>query len=167
LTARTDIPPDELSFFASRLLVFLTSCEERRLLAQGLTRSLVAMKAEIASTRTVGNVLIQLLLNLLTPEETADRILNGPTNEVWIHPWLSYLTEQGVALHNHAEFVSLQFDGRRLTGATVAMNGREHQVRGDYYIAAVPVEVMACKASALARKAPSLAHLDKLEVEWI
>ena len=70
------IPPDEAAFFAKRLLVFLTSSEERRfgqwehtswwdfvravsrsdeyrkLLATGLTRTTVAAKETVASTRT-------------------------------------------------------------------------------------------------------------------
>ena len=68
------VPPDELSFFVSRLLMVATSCPERRLaeyeniawwdfiaaarmskayqayLGQGVTRSMVAMRAEESST---------------------------------------------------------------------------------------------------------------------
>ena len=84
------VPDDEVLFFVDRLLVLLTSCPERRLaeyekipwwtfvgadtrsrdyqtlLAEGLTRSLVAMRAEDGSTRTVGYMLLQLLFGLLT-----------------------------------------------------------------------------------------------------
>src|SRR6266853_1984672 len=79
------VPLDELNFFISRLLMGATSCAERRLgeyeniawwdfiaaprmskvyqvyLGQGLTRSLVAMRAEESSTRTVGVTQLQLL----------------------------------------------------------------------------------------------------------
>src|SRR3954468_23727223 len=72
------VPPQELAFFVERILVFLTSCDERRfgqwefvswwdflkaetkskeyqhVLAAGLTRNLVAAKETVASTRTIG-----------------------------------------------------------------------------------------------------------------
>jgi len=100
------IPPAETTFFVDRLLVLLTTCPERRLeyentawwdfidarnksieyqhyLGQGLTRSLVAMRAEVSSLRTVGYILVQLLQGLLTPHGF-DRLLNRPTNDAWI-----------------------------------------------------------------------------------
>jgi uncharacterized protein with NAD-binding domain and iron-sulfur cluster len=64
----------------------------RHLLVVGVTRNLVASKAEKANARTVGQVGIQLLLDLLTGARETDRILDGPTNDVWIDPWVSHLT---------------------------------------------------------------------------
>ena len=85
------VPPDELTFFVNRLLVLATSCPERRLadyenvkwwdfiaaqrmsstyqsyLGEGLTRSLVAMRAQEGSTRTVGYILLQLLYDGSVP----------------------------------------------------------------------------------------------------
>src|SRR5215469_11921111 len=108
------VPSDELSFFISRLLIVASSCPERRLaefenipwwdfiaaarmskayqadLGQGLTRSLVAMRAEESSTRTVGCVQLQLLYGLICPDRVFDRLLAGPTNDVWITPWTQY-----------------------------------------------------------------------------
>jgi 15-cis-phytoene desaturase len=63
------------------------------LLGKGLTRSLVAVRAQEASTRTAGYILLQLLFGLLT-YEGFDRLLNGPTNDVWLTPWVSYLIRQ-------------------------------------------------------------------------
>ena len=104
------VPTDELMFFISRLLIVATSCPERRLaeyenipwwdfiaaprmskayqayLGQGLTRSLVAMRAEESSTRTVGCTQLQLLYGLISPDRVFDRLLSGPTNDVWISP---------------------------------------------------------------------------------
>jgi uncharacterized protein with NAD-binding domain and iron-sulfur cluster len=75
---KLDLPHHEIAFFVTRLLALATSCEERfrdeyeeitfwdfidaaarsenyrRYLGQGMTRSLVAMRAEDSSTRTVG-----------------------------------------------------------------------------------------------------------------
>ena len=55
-------------------------------LGQGLTRSLVAMRAEESSTRTVGCTQLQLLYGLISPDRVFDRLLSGPTNDVWIYP---------------------------------------------------------------------------------
>ena len=65
------------------------------LLGKGLTRSLVAVRAQEGSTRTVGYTLLQLLFGLLT-YGGFDRLLDGPTNDVWLTPWLSYLAQRGV-----------------------------------------------------------------------
>ncbi|HEX9103967.1 MAG TPA: FAD-dependent oxidoreductase, partial [Polyangia bacterium] len=132
------IPDDELVFFVERLGVILTSCRERRLaeyeqidwwrfiaadgkskayqtyLAVGLTRALVALKAQEASTRTVGDILVQLLLGIYSPFTEFDRVLDGPTTEVWIDPWLAHLRSRGVRYERQSEVVALDCgaDGR-------------------------------------------------------
>ena len=112
----TDLTPDDLAFFGARVWQILTSCKERRLgeyegtswwefvgadqrsasyqkfLAAGITRSLVAAKARTASTRTIGDVFVQLMLTIMNPTAgSTDRVLDGPTNLVWIEPWLADL----------------------------------------------------------------------------
>ena len=117
------IKPADAAYFATRLVVFLSSCDERRfgqwenvswwdfvraakrnneyqtVAARGLTRALVAAKEEIASTRTIGNMAEAFLYSFAgvgTQGRPADQILNGPTNEVWIEPWVTYLRTRGV-----------------------------------------------------------------------
>jgi uncharacterized protein with NAD-binding domain and iron-sulfur cluster len=159
----------ELAFFTGKLWQLITSCQERRLaeyekiswwsyigadnfsdeyrslLAKGLTESLVASKAKLASARTVGDILIQLILDLLNPVSTTDRLLNGPTNEVWIYPWLAHLQNLGVEYHHDrlVTAINCNSDGR-IESATIRNieTNELTQVEGDYYIAAVPVEVM-------------------------
>ena len=64
----------------------------QKFLAAGITRSLVAAHAETASTRTIGTIFVQLLLDVVDPlVATSDRVLDGPTNQVWLYPWLQYL----------------------------------------------------------------------------
>jgi uncharacterized protein with NAD-binding domain and iron-sulfur cluster len=89
---KLDIPHHEIVFFVTRLLALATSCDERyeeeyehiafwdfiqaedrsenyrKYLGQGLTRSLVAMRAEESSTRTVGRILLQLFYGILVPD---------------------------------------------------------------------------------------------------
>ena len=117
------VPLEELTFFVNRLLMVATSCAERRLaeyeniawwdfieaprmskayqayLGQGLTRSLVAMRAEESSTRTVGGTQLQLLYSFISPDGVFDRLLSGPTNDVWIYPWTQHLRNLGVEFH--------------------------------------------------------------------
>jgi 15-cis-phytoene desaturase len=185
------VPDDEVLFFVDRLLVLLTSCPERRLaeyeqipwwafvgaqtrskeyqtlLAEGLTRSLVAMRAEDGSTRTVGYMLLQLLFGLLTAGGF-DRLLSGPTNEVWLNPWLSYLKQRGVTMNAGMTVQQIRAGSSGVTSVTVERNGQTQQVTADYYIAAMPVEIMAgLVTDELKQLAPSLAGLNQLPTRWM
>ena len=185
------IPAAEATFFVDRLLVLLTACPERRLaeyeniawwdfidatnksveyqryLGQGLTRSLVAMRAEVSSLRTVGYVLLQLFLGLLTPRGF-DRLLNSPTHDAWIDPWVRYLTQLGVKLHGASPVRSINLDGGSVKSVALEPAGQPVEVTADYYIAALPVEVMRGLATdAIKTAAPSLASLEKLETRWM
>jgi uncharacterized protein with NAD-binding domain and iron-sulfur cluster len=187
------LQPGELVFFAKKMWRFLTSCEERRLeefeevpwwtfieaaskseayqklLAIGLTRSLVAMKAKVASTRTIGTILGQFFLDTLGRAPSADRVLDGPTNEVWIDPWVQHLRSKGVVLHTDSAVERLVVEGDRISGVQLKINGKIEIPKADYYVAALPVEVMArlVKNSKGLENDPALAHLCCLEVEWM
>ena len=109
-------PGDEHALFVDRLLTLLTSCDERRFeqwelqswwefvgadhrsaafgrfLADGLTRTLVAARAREISARTGGLILLQLLFDLSRAGgRAADRVLDAPTSEAWIDPWVEHL----------------------------------------------------------------------------
>ena len=185
------VPDDEVLFFVDRLLVLLTSCPERRLaeyekipwwtfvgadtrskeyqtlLAEGLTRSLVAMRAEDGSTRTVGYMLLQLLFGLLTTGGF-DRLLTGPTNEVWLSPWVSYLKQRGVTMNSGVTVQKFLAGSSGVTSISVGRNGQTQEVTADYYIAAMPVEIMAgLVTDELKQLAPSLAALNQLPTRWM
>jgi uncharacterized protein with NAD-binding domain and iron-sulfur cluster len=186
------VPPLELSFFVSRLLIVATSCPERRLaefenvawwdfidaprmsktyqayLGQGLTRSFVAMRAEESSTRMVGTIQLVMLNGLISPERVFDRLLSGPTNDVWITPWTQYLEKLGVEFHRGTRVLEIKTDGRRVTGVSVESAAGPSSITADFYIAAMPVEVMsALMTDDLKRAAPSLANLEKLKTRWM
>jgi 15-cis-phytoene desaturase len=186
------VPADELSYFVDRLLIVATSCTERRFaefeniawwdfiaapkmskayqvyLGEGLTRSLVAMRAEESSTRTVGCTQLQLLYGLICPDRVFDRLLSGPTDDVWIDPWIEYLKKLGVQFYPGNRVVAIETAGSRVTGAIVETVSGRSTITADYYIAAVPVEVMsALMTDELKGAAPSLANLDKLETRWM
>ena len=191
----TDLTPDDLAFFGARVWQILTSCKERRFaeyertswwdftgaesrsgayqkfLAVGITRSLVAAKARKASTRTIGDIFVQLVLSIISPTAVAsDRVLDGPTNLVWIDPWLAYLESRGVRYVKGAEIEEILFQNGRITGVAVSQQGKRAVVTGDHYIAALPVERIAPLVTAgMLAADPALRNLRALaaNVEWM
>ena len=191
----TDLTPDDLAFFGARIWQILTSCPERRLaeyektswwefvgagqrsaayqkfLAAGITRSLVAAKAHTASTRTIGDIFVQLMLTILNPSAgSTDRVIDGPTNLVWIDPWLAHLEASGVQYIREAEIDEILFDNGRISGIGFRKNGKHTVVRGDHYLAALPIERIAPLINPRMLAAdPSLANLRPLaaNVEWM
>ena len=45
-----------------------------------------AANARLANAHVEGDVGLALILDMLIPGASTDRVLNGPTNEVWLHP---------------------------------------------------------------------------------
>jgi uncharacterized protein with NAD-binding domain and iron-sulfur cluster len=196
--SNTGLTKEEEDFFVKKLWQLMTTCFDRRLseyekigwwdfleadrfsstyrslLVQGITRTLVAADAKRASTRTDGDILLQLLFNMTDPGAHTDRVLNGPTNDVWLNPWLSYLQSKGVNYHFNYSVKRLDIEKGNITGAWVETykSGVPKQtlVKGDYYILAVPVEVAAELMSEDVIKAdPSLESIIKLapSVAWM
>lgn len=169
ISDQIELKEEDVAFFAQKLWQLMTSCKERRigeyekidwwtfveaegrsdayqkLLAKGLTESLVASKAKLASTKTVGDIFLQLLFDLINPTISTDRLLNGPTNEVWLNPWLTYLKALGVNYHFHSQVDSINYAGGIIKSVTIkdlTTQQPAYEVEGDYYIAALPVEVI-------------------------
>jgi uncharacterized protein with NAD-binding domain and iron-sulfur cluster len=79
-----------------------------RALGVAITRTLVAAKADEASAYTIASMAVRTLFDsFLTP----DRVLNGPTNEAWIDPWVSYLEGRGVEFRLGHELEAIRCDG--------------------------------------------------------
>lgn len=129
---RLGLTPGEMAFFFKKIVDLTFMSDERRLelfegiswweylgcsqtgrsrafkdLVRATTRTLVAAKAEEASAYTIGRLAIRSLLDTLS---NVDRVLNGPTNEVWIDPWVAHLKAQGVVFHLEMELQSIEFD---------------------------------------------------------
>ncbi len=155
--------------FALKVWQLMTSCRERRkneyeriswwefmdadnhseayqtIFVRGLTRTLVAARAEKASTKTGGDIFIQLIFDIARPGISSDRILNAPTNEAWIDPWMEHLTKKGVTFHFNSPLKKFNCDKKNIIGVVVTENSVEKEIKADYYLAAMPVEVMAKK----------------------
>src|SRR5262245_22038676 len=179
------ISPEDFAFFGERVWQILTSCGERRrdeyekigwwdyigaaqrsepyqkLFGIGCTRSVVAAQAKRASTKTIGDMFVQIFFNLAEPGISADRVLNGPTNDVWIDPWVAYLRSRGAEYHLNATVRSIDCSANgMIQGVTIEHDRKIVQVRGDYYLCTLPVDVMArLVTDQIVRADPSLATI--------
>ena len=190
------ISSEEVVFFAARLWQIVTSCEERRvseyekipwkkfieaermsydyqrLLGYGITRCLVAAKAEKASTRTIGDIFLQILFGIADPAvASSDRVLNQPTNRAWIGPWLDYLRQIGVDYQLESCVTAINCVDGKIRGITVqSADGFRRNFTADYYICALPIERVADLISpsmtATDPKLASIAGLSK-NIEWM
>jgi uncharacterized protein with NAD-binding domain and iron-sulfur cluster len=186
------IPAQDQAKFVNALLLLLTSCKERRFaqyehqswwefsgaqtrspeygkfLADGLTRTLVAAKGREMSARTGGTILLQLLFDLARPGRQVDRVLNGPTNDVWIDPWLTYLRSRGVDYRTEHQVQAIHTSDDSVTRVSIVAHGRRFDDTADFYVAAVPVEVMRLLATDEIKQAePRLAGLNALRTRWM
>lgn len=189
------LEPGETEYFAQKVWQLMTSCQARRqneyerigwwefleadqhsqayrdTFVLGLTRSLVAAKAESASTKTVGDIFVQLLYSMLDGKSETDRVLNGPTNDVWIDPWLTYLESKGVTYHFDSILDKFDTKGDVINGVWI-QEGKANPVlhQADHYISAIPVERMTEKIDAeMLRIDPSLGLIKELadSVNWM
>jgi uncharacterized protein with NAD-binding domain and iron-sulfur cluster len=184
----------ETIYFATRLVEFVTSCDARRdnqydkktwwdfvkaerygplyqkFLAKALTRNLVAADALKASTRTIGLQATRILVcNILfSMYDPASRVLNGPTTEVWIDPWLSYLRGKGINWVPNTNVEALQVTNGEISGVTVSTNGQQRTVTADMYVLAVPVERARELLDAPLRAIdPGFKELDTFLADWM
>ncbi|GAA3813193.1 FAD-dependent oxidoreductase [Streptomyces coacervatus] len=196
----TRLPAHEAAYFADRLLVHLTSCDARRedqwektawwdfiraeemseeyrtLLGIGQTRNLVATRAEVASTRTVGRIIIEALIlwgllgRGLDGDADIDRVLNAPTSEAWIDPWETHLRSLGVEFVLGTQVREVVYEGGRVTGVRVSARdgSQERTVTADHYVSAMPVEhARGTWGQALRAADPQLARCDALRTDWM
>jgi 15-cis-phytoene desaturase len=129
---------------------------------------MVAIRAEEGSTRTVGAIGLQLGLGLLTHGVDVDSVLSGPTNEMWIDPWVAHLEKLGVVFQHDAAVRRIHVDGQRISHITIEHEGQLVEIAADYYVAALPVEVMtSLLTDDLKRAAPSMANIGRLRTAWM
>lgn len=191
------LPAQEAAYFARRILVYVTSCDERRLgqwehvtwsdfihadrmsqeygrvFGHGATRNLVATSAREASAQTVGLVGEAILWSSLgrgnEPGGSVDRLLDGPTNERLIDPWVAYLRTLGVEFRVGHVVERLHMAKDRVAAVTVRdPEGRTRTVGADWFVSAIPVErfVRLLSPDVLAAD-PLLQRTRQLRTEWM
>ncbi|WP_051712687.1 hydroxysqualene dehydroxylase [Spirillospora albida] len=189
------LPPAELALFVNRFIVYVTSSDERRfgqwehlpwweyvraegksrdykaIVARFLTRGLVAVKEQVASTRTVGAMGQAFLLSGLGlgTDGGLARMLNAPTNEAWIDPWVRYLRDRGVRFAVGQAVEALEVGGGRVKAIRlVDAKGRRTRAEADWFVSAMPVErarkLLSRDVLALD---PGLERMRSLHTEWM
>ncbi len=158
----------EAEYFADRMWQLLTSCPERamadyehqswwdyvgaadrsaayqRLLGVGLTRSLVAARPTLSNAKVTGDIFLQLVHGMITPGRSTDLVLDGPTSEVWLEPWLDHLRGAGVDYRTGHRLVEVAVEDGTVAGFTFELDDGSRVVEsGDVYMLCLPVEVVA------------------------
>jgi uncharacterized protein with NAD-binding domain and iron-sulfur cluster len=193
----------DLQRFQLKTLQFLTSCSQRRdsIGRHGygalswwdfvgaakfsprfqneldtFVRTMVAMDARNGNARTVGNVGMQLLLDLTGDGSKVDRVFNGPTSDQWLLPWVDHLHSLGVNLQFGYRVVDLRYDRarRNISGVRVVdPNGVTSYRRiaddFDHVVAAVPIEgmqrILSRSGEDLFKDDPALSWIRNLDIE--
>lgn len=190
------VPLPEAIHMAGRVVTYLTSSEERRfgqwehvswwdfigagsrsaqfqaLAATGLTRALVAAKEYVASTRTMGNMMEGFFIALmgeLTGGPKVYEVLNGPTNEAWLDPWITLLEGMGVRFRPGEALEEFVVADGRIGGARIRRaHGGSAQIEADWYVCAVPTDrARALWTPELRDLDPALGRMDALSLDWM
>ncbi|MFG2084761.1 FAD-dependent oxidoreductase [Spirillospora sp. NPDC048824] len=191
------IPLPEILHFVRKGVMYVTSCDERRvgqwdhvswadflgtatrseeyntLLADGLVRNLAAMKSADASTHAIGLVGEATLWSVLGEGNEAggsvDRVLAGATDEMLIDPWVAHLKTLGVRFQVGWAAESFQLSGGRIASAVaVDPAGARHTVDADWFVSAVPLERADRLVDHRMRAAdPMLNNISKLRNDWM
>jgi uncharacterized protein with NAD-binding domain and iron-sulfur cluster len=191
------LPLHEALYFAGKLGVYVTSCDERRLgqwehvswkdfiredqmsaeyrkvLSRSLVRNLAATKSGDASTHSIGLVGEASFMSLMgrgnDRDATFDRVLNGPTSEVWLDQWVALLRSMGVRFKVGWRVKSLHMRGTRVTAARVRdPRGAVHAIHPDWFVCATPLERTAPLMSrAILAADPRLEGIARLRTDWM
>jgi uncharacterized protein with NAD-binding domain and iron-sulfur cluster len=190
------LPPQQGLYFASKLFVYLTSCQERRLgqwdyeswkdfiredhmsteyravVSRSLVRNLAATKSDEASTHAIGLVGEASVMSLMgrgnDQNATFDRVLDGPTSEVWLDSWIGLLERTGVTFRVGSTLESLGMQGGRINHAMVRDERGVRAMTADWFIAAIPLERIAPLLTPdMVSADPRLEGIKKLKTDWM
>lgn len=192
--AQLQLPVDGVAHLARQLAIYLTSSDARRygdwertswdefsgasrygtdyrqLLSEPWTHFLQAATADQTSTRFVGNVVEQLVWCLAGRTRDGDlvRVLDAPTDEAWIDPWLAHLTSLGVRLELGQAIERVEVQAGRVQGLHLSGPGGPRRVEADWYVCALPAERAGAlwDADVLAAD-PALAGTARLPTGWM
>lgn len=181
-----DFDAGDISIYVAKILEYATSCTERRegqyenmswwefldatgysepfaKSQRGIPRMMVAMDPIVGSARTIGTISIQLFMDFGNTGGHTDRTMGGPTTQMWIDPWIAYLTSKGVGLHSGETCTGLDVAGGKIASVTFAGAGTK---TADYYVLAVPLETaMQLITPAMGALDPALERLRNEDVD--
>lgn len=192
LQTGTRLPPLEAAFFVRQLMMFMTSSDERRFgqwekstwsqfvradqmsgeyrAVTGLVPRAIALRPNVASARSVARWWELIVLAALGQgvDGPRDGVLNGPTNEAWIDPWVAHLRSLGVSFQLGQTVEAFDVRGGRIVSCRVRNdNGVRRQVDADWFVCALPVErARDLWSPEILRLDPRLELMDRLQTIW-
>jgi hypothetical protein len=120
-------------------------------------------------------------INMVLGHDLANvRVLQGPTNEAWIDPWVQctfyrnakishpdMTDEFAVGFHLNSEAVSINMQNGLISSVTIATPNGTQIIEADYFIFSIPNDKMdSLLTEAITEAAPSLSQIDELVNSW-
>lgn len=194
LLVETDLPPAAVAHFADRMVVYLSSCDARRLgqwehtrwdefigsdrysadyrkaFAETFSHFLQASKTKVTSANFAAFIWELTIYTLLGrgADGPLVRQLDAPTNDAWIDPWLDHLRKLGVRLRLGYAVSSLDLRDGVIRQARVAGPEGVHRVRADFYVVALPVErARELWSRSIVAVDPRLERMHRLATDWM
>ncbi len=188
------VPAWQVGYFLQKMIAFVTSGPLRRyqqwenmsfaefvhsdkmskqyqeLLVQMFTGTLVAAKPDKANAHTMGLMAEAWVYSTLGlgGYKAPDRLLNAPTNEALIDPWVAYLKSLGVVFQPNATLTGLTVTDKRISGAQVVGPNGTSSIEADHYVLAVPVErAVPLLNDAILAVDPTLKSMRELTTDWM
>ncbi len=194
LLLENDLSPEGAAALANRLVVYFSSCDARRfseweetswrdfiradrydgdvrkIFGELPTHFLQSSYADTTSANFAGRIIELITYTLLGRGSNGpvDRILDRPTNEAFIAPWLVELDRLGVSLRLGAAVESLEMRDGEIAGATIRTSGGVENVTADWCVCALPVErAWRLWTPAILAADPRLQRMSSLETAWM
>jgi uncharacterized protein with NAD-binding domain and iron-sulfur cluster len=190
------LEPAERDFFLKRIAIVKSFCIERRFaefenvtwweymhadnfspqyqnLVEMISGTILAANPRNANAHIVGTLAADIIDRTLVPGDRGILImLDGPTSDMWIEPWVQHLLSLGVSFQLNTTLTSFQMspDGSRVASASVDHNGSHDTIVTDIFFSAVPAEKMArvlSNSPDVLLAAPSLRQIDQLKTAWM
>jgi thioredoxin reductase len=192
------IPYGEMYNIVRKWVVYLGSSDERRigewekvafdkycgigpgsnatakLIVSSICRDFVAAKENLASAKTICGEIECILLSFLGRDEhvkgkTFDNCLCGPTNEVWIDPWVDLLKKLNVDMQLGSGCQSLNVQNGKITSAVIKdASGATKNVEADWFVVALPPDKVSTLFSPdILAIDPSLGRIKELFCDWM
>ena len=96
------------------------------------------------------------------------RLLNGPSTDAWIGPWVDYLRKLGVRFRVPVEVTALAMRGGRLAAASARSPRGRLRIDADWFVCALPVErARRLWNPKILRADPRLESMDRIQTEWM
>ena len=187
------VPADELAFWARQVLIYLTSCDERRfgqwenvsmwdymraggksaeyqLLFTDMCSHLVqSTPSRLASARAHMNLweaIVYCAAGQGDDGRPVAELLNAPTNQAWIDPWIRHLSELGTCFHIGQTVEALNMRRGRIVSARVRdQHGRRRIVEADYFVCAVRARQL--MTAPLLAADPRLEAIHQIPTRWM